>query len=142
MRRKSNFKAASSSLHYARVGRISNPSVKRSTKFEVRNPKQYPKEENSNIQNGRAMQSLRFDHSLLWISNLFRISCFEFRTSMSLQAPHEGDEVGFLFCVQLRAEHEVEELDGVFERQQAVVVQVRRRVFDAAQRERLDRAVG
>ena len=48
----------------------------------------------------------------------------------------------FSWSVSFSPEHEVEELDRVLQRQQAVVVQVRRRVLDAAQREGLDRAVG
>ena len=55
---------------------------------------------------------------------------------------HEGDEVALLVGRELDADHEVEELDRVLEREQPAVVQVRRRVLDAAQRERLDRPVG
>ncbi len=36
------------------------------------------------------------------------------------------------------SEHEVEELNRIFERQQAAIVQVRRRILDASKRERLD----
>ena len=59
-----------------------------------------------------------------------------------LQRAKERDQVGLLLVSQLCAEHQIEELDGVFEREQAVVVQIRRRIFDAAQREGLDGAVG
>jgi hypothetical protein len=41
----------------------------------------------------------------------------------------------------LGPEHEIEELDRIVERQQAPVMQIGRRVLDAAQRERLDRTV-
>src|SRR5216684_2200248 len=58
-----------------------------------------------------------------------------------LQRPHECHQVLFLRVGQLRLQHQIEELDGVVERQKAPVVQVGRRVLDAAQRERLDRAV-
>jgi hypothetical protein len=42
---------------------------------------------------------------------------------------------------QFGPEHEIEELDRIVERQQAPVMQIRRRVLDTAQRERLDRSV-
>ena len=59
-----------------------------------------------------------------------------------LQAPQEGDEVAFFLLVELQREHQVEELHRVVQRQQPAVVVVGRRIFDAAERERLDRAVG
>src|SRR5262249_62161878 len=57
------------------------------------------------------------------------------------QRPQEGDEVALLLRLELEPEDEVEELDGVLQGQAAAVVQVRRAVLDAAQGERLDRAV-
>src|SRR5207302_729321 len=57
------------------------------------------------------------------------------------EAQHERDEVLLLLVIQLQFQNQIEELHRVFEGQQAAVVQVRRRVLDAAQRERLDRAV-
>lgn len=61
---------------------------------------------------------------------------------MSLEAQQEGDQVILLLVRELQLEHEVEELDGIVERGQASVVQVGRRVLDAAQRERLDGPLG
>ena len=59
----------------------------------------------------------------------------------ALKLAHVRDEVGLLLLAQLRAQHEVEELDGVLQRQQATIVKVRRAVLDAAQRERLHRPI-
>src|SRR5437870_4915664 len=58
------------------------------------------------------------------------------------QREKERDEVLLFVAAQLRAENEVEELDRVLESRQAAVVQVRRRVFDAAQRECLRLSFG
>ena len=63
------------------------------------------------------------------------------RCAAGLQLPQERDEVGLLLLGQLQLQDEVEELDGVLQGQAAAVVQVRRAVLDAAQRERLDRPV-
>src|SRR5690606_23926291 len=60
----------------------------------------------------------------------------------SLQNTQEGDEIRLLLLAQFQLQHQVEELNRVFQRQQAPVVEVRRAVLDAAQRKRLDRAVG
>jgi hypothetical protein len=51
---------------------------------------------------------------------------------------HEGHEIALFLLVEVDARHEIEELDGVLQRQQSPVVQVRRRVLDAAEREGLD----
>ena len=53
----------------------------------------------------------------------------------------ERQQILLLFFGQFCAEDEVEELDGVVEREKATVVHVRRRVLDPAQREGLDRSV-
>src|SRR5690606_34930455 len=54
-----------------------------------------------------------------------------------------ADQVALLLLRQLQSENEVEELDGIVEGQQPAVVQIRRAVLDAAQREGLRRsAVG
>src|SRR5216683_6741480 len=58
-----------------------------------------------------------------------------------LKGSEECDEVLLLGPGQLRAKDQVEELDCVVQRQQTTVMHVRRRVLDAAQRERLDRPV-
>src|SRR5450631_149684 len=58
------------------------------------------------------------------------------------QRPHERHQVLLLLRIQLQFQDEVEELHRVLQRQQAVVVQVRRRVLDAAEREGLYRTVG
>src|SRR5437879_198598 len=57
------------------------------------------------------------------------------------QRPQEGDQVGFFLLGELEPLDEVEELDGVLQRQAAAVVQVRRTLLDTAQGERLDRPV-
>src|SRR6266446_9395808 len=58
------------------------------------------------------------------------------------KSEHVSDEIVLFLLVQLQAEDQVEELNGVGERQQTSVVQVGRRVLDAAQSERLDRPIG
>src|SRR5450631_3647872 len=58
------------------------------------------------------------------------------------QRPHERHQVLLLLRIQLQFQNEIEELHRVLQRQQAVVVQVRRRVLDAAKRKGLDGAVG
>ena len=55
----------------------------------------------------------------------------------SLKGSEECDEVLLLVAGQLRAEDQVEELDGVVQRQQTAIMHVWRGVLDAAQRERL-----
>src|SRR4051795_12541715 len=60
---------------------------------------------------------------------------------LASQRQHVGDQRVLLFLRQLEAEHQVEEFDRVGERQQAAVVEVRRRILDAAQRQGLDRAI-
>src|SRR5262249_29245878 len=55
---------------------------------------------------------------------------------------HVSYESFLVLLVQLQAEDQVEELDGVGERQQSPVVQLRWGVLDAAQGERLDRPSG
>src|SRR5712671_5447052 len=61
---------------------------------------------------------------------------------VELERTQERHQVLLLLRIEFDAEDQVEELHGVVERQQAIVVQVRRRVLDAAQREGLDRAIG
>ena len=56
-----------------------------------------------------------------------------------LKAEHERDEVIFFLDGQIEVEHQIEEFDGVMQRRQPAIVKVGWRVFDAAQRERLDR---
>src|SRR4029453_6202879 len=58
-----------------------------------------------------------------------------------LERAQERHEIDLLLVRELHREHEIEELDRVLEREQPVVVQVGRRVLDAAQRECLDRAI-
>src|ERR1700676_3378439 len=53
----------------------------------------------------------------------------------------ERDQVALLLAGQFGAEHQIEELNRIIERQQAPVVQVGRRILDAAQREGLDGSV-
>src|SRR5882672_2415829 len=53
----------------------------------------------------------------------------------------ERDQIALLLAGQFRAEHQIEELNRVIKRQQAPVVQVGRRILDAAQREGLDGSV-
>src|SRR6202158_5182660 len=53
----------------------------------------------------------------------------------------EREQIALLLAGQFRAEHQIEELDRIVERQQAPVVQVGRRILDAAQWERLDGTV-
>ena len=45
---------------------------------------------------------------------------------MTSQSSEESHEVAFLLRQQLQAEHEIEELHGVVERQQSIVVQIGR----------------
>jgi hypothetical protein len=56
----------------------------------------------------------------------------------SLKSSEERDEVLLFVAGQLRAKDQVEEFDGVLQRQQTAVMHVWRGVLDAAQRERLD----
>src|SRR4051812_18879176 len=60
---------------------------------------------------------------------------------LASQRQHVDDQRILLFLGQLEAEHQVEEFDSVGERQQAAVVEVRRRLLDAAQCQGLDRAI-
>src|ERR1700692_1797705 len=53
----------------------------------------------------------------------------------------ERDQIALLLGGQFGAEHQIEELDRIIERQQAPVVHVGRRILDAAQREGLDGSV-
>src|ERR1700730_11146649 len=59
----------------------------------------------------------------------------------SSEGPEEGHEVRLLGRGQLGAQGQVEELHRVVEGQEPAVVQIGRRVLDAAKRERLDRPV-
>src|SRR5262249_34275599 len=54
---------------------------------------------------------------------------------------HVSDEIILFLLVQLEAEDQVEELNGVGKRQQPPIMHVGRRVLDAAQSECLDRPV-
>ncbi len=58
-----------------------------------------------------------------------------------LKLTQECNQVFLLVCGQFGFEHEVEKLHRIVERQQAAIVQVGRRVLNAAQAEGLDRAV-
>ena len=62
-------------------------------------------------------------------------------TFRSLKLVHEGDERFFLVVFEFQLEDEVEEFDGVFKGEEAAVVEVGRRIFDAAEGERFDRAL-
>src|SRR6202045_2277116 len=53
----------------------------------------------------------------------------------------ERNQIALLLTGQFRAEHQIEELNRIIERQQAPVVQVGRRILDTAQREGLDGSV-
>src|SRR5260370_8529780 len=53
----------------------------------------------------------------------------------------ERNQIPLLLAGQLGTEHQIEELDRIIERQQAPVVQIGRRILDAAQREGLDSSV-
>jgi hypothetical protein len=64
------------------------------------------------------------------------------KTALPLQGQHVGHEIVLLLLRQLHAEHDVEELHRVGERQQSPIMQVGWRVLDTAKRERLDRPVG
>src|SRR5437773_3048739 len=59
-----------------------------------------------------------------------------------LQGSHERHQVLLLALAELQVEKDVEELDGVLERRQPAVVQVRRAVLDAAKRKGLDPPFG
>src|SRR4051812_21156077 len=52
-----------------------------------------------------------------------------------LERSHEGSEVLLFLTAEPELEDQIEELDGIFERQAAAVVQVRRAVLDTAKRE-------
>src|SRR6202040_368922 len=64
-----------------------------------------------------------------------------------LEAPRRSErakelnQIPLLLAGQLGAEHQIEELDRIIERQQAPVVEIGRRILDAAQREGLDGSV-
>src|SRR6266481_6822010 len=64
-----------------------------------------------------------------------------------LEAPRRSErakelnQISLLLAGQFGAEHQIEELDRIIERQQAPVVQIGRRILDAAQREGLDGSV-
>jgi hypothetical protein len=53
----------------------------------------------------------------------------------------EGDEIALLLAGQFRAEHQIEELNRIIKRQQPSVVEIRRRILDATERESLDSSV-
>ena len=53
----------------------------------------------------------------------------------------ERDQIALLLAGQFRSEHQIEELNRIIECQQAPIVQIGRRIFDAAQREGLDGSV-
>src|SRR5687768_2372024 len=55
---------------------------------------------------------------------------------------HECDDIFLLLRCQFQLEHEVEKLDRIFERQQAPIVQIRRRLLNTTQRKRLDCSLG
>src|SRR5260221_8735993 len=57
------------------------------------------------------------------------------------ESAQEGHQILLLLRRQLCAEDQVEELDGVFQRQKTLIVQVGRVVLGAAQRKGFDRAV-
>jgi hypothetical protein len=59
-----------------------------------------------------------------------------------LQGGHKGHQVFLLWLAELQLQHQVKELDRIVERQQAVIVQVRRGIFDATQGEGLDGPIG
>src|SRR5713226_1597594 len=61
---------------------------------------------------------------------------------LQLQLAHEGDQGRLLLRRQLHAQHEVEKLHRILQRQEAPVVQVWRGVLDPAQGEGLDGALG
>jgi hypothetical protein len=56
-----------------------------------------------------------------------------------LQRAQERDDVLFLVRGELQPEHQVEEFHRVVQREQTIVVQVRRRILDAAQRDFVSR---
>src|SRR3954447_24602671 len=60
---------------------------------------------------------------------------------LASQRQHIGDQRVLLFLGQLEAEHQIEEFNSIGERQQAAVVEVRRRILDAAQCQGLNRAI-
>jgi hypothetical protein len=55
------------------------------------------------------------------------------------QLPHEGDQIGLLLSVELKAKDQVEQRHRIFEGEQSPVVEVERAVLDSAQGEGLDR---
>jgi hypothetical protein len=55
-----------------------------------------------------------------------------------LECAQEGDQIGLLLLAQLQLLDQIEELHHIFERQHPSVVQIRRRLFYAAQREGLE----
>src|SRR6266852_9601250 len=57
--------------------------------------------------------------------------------SRALERPHERHQVLLLLVGELGLQHDIEELDGVFEREQPPIVQVGGRVLNAAQNEGL-----
>jgi hypothetical protein len=83
-----------------------------------------------------AVQRSVTNHELSWSPTRSGIE-----QAMQLQTSHQCDQVSLFLCCQFQFKNQVEELDGVFEGQQTPIVEVPRRVFDAAQRKRL-RATG
>src|SRR5713101_3589655 len=61
---------------------------------------------------------------------------------LQLQLAHEGDQGRLLLRRQLHAQHEVEKLHRILQRQEAPIVHVWRGVLDPAQGEGLDGALG
>src|SRR5271155_1960221 len=59
----------------------------------------------------------------------------------SSKRPQELHQILFLRRRQIRAQDEVEEFDRVLQSQEPAVMQIRRRILHAAQREGLDRTV-
>src|SRR5712692_477131 len=62
-------------------------------------------------------------------------------TSCRLEGAQERDQILLLLRRQFRAEHQVEELDCILQRQQTLVVHIGRVILDATQRKGFDRPV-
>src|SRR5438309_11036404 len=67
---------------------------------------------------------------------------FRLLSMMESENPEVRDEVVLLLGRELQAEDEIEERDRILQREESAVVQIRRRVLDRPQCERLEDALG
>ena len=67
--------------------------------------------------------------------------CPELLIALELQSAQERDQVFLLCAVQINAQHQIEKLYRIFQRQQTIIMQIGWRIFNTTQGEGLDRAI-